>query len=294
VARLAVEKSQIAIDLAQKTYDRQKQLAADQGTSAKSVEQAASDLASAQNDLATNQKQLALLEASPTPEDLAQENAKVAQAQAALVSAQVQRETLKIIAPIDGIVSQVNVNAGEAVDTTRTLVEIVAMDRLMVDADVPAEEISLLSEGEAVSVVPDKLAPDAPAPTPVDATITYVSPEIDRKTGTVQIGVDLPAGGAFRPGQTVKASITVATHKDCLAVPKQSIVKNDDGKPIICLVNGTTANWKKVVPGLQEGDLWEIQADGVEGGNFVVTDGAAGLPDGAKIKQIDDSAKDAD
>jgi len=295
IARLAVERSQTALGFAQKTYGRQKQLAAEQNTSDKSVEQAALDLATAQNDLAVSEKQLTLLENSPTPEELAEENAKVAQAQAALAAAEAQRQVLSITSPIDGTIAQVNINAGEAVDTTRTLVEVIAMDRLMVDVDVPAEELSALAEGMSVIVLPDKAAAanaaDEAAATD-QAKISYISPKVDPKTGTVQIGIDLPPGQNLRPGLAVRVRIVAETHADRLAVPKQSVVTDDDGNTIVCLDDGDHAKQVKVAVGIQEGNLTEITSDEIKAGDSVITAGAYGLPDGAKISVADDSGKD--
>ena len=48
---------------------------------------------------------------------------------------------LTIRAPIDATVVSPVVNPGESVDTTKTLVQLVAMDRLMVDVDVPADQL---------------------------------------------------------------------------------------------------------------------------------------------------------
>ena len=53
---------------------------------AEAVEAAQSELIAAQNDLKVAQKQFAILKASPTPEELAEENAKVAEAQKVLMA----------------------------------------------------------------------------------------------------------------------------------------------------------------------------------------------------------------
>ena len=152
ISELAVEKARTAVEFAEKGYTRQQGLARQQGTSEKNVEQASLELASAKNDLATAQKQLAMLKASPTPEELAQQAAKVAQAEAALAAAQAQEDMLKIVAPIDGMVIAVSARAGEAVDPTKVLVDIVALDRLVINVPVPEAEARMLTVGMSVDV----------------------------------------------------------------------------------------------------------------------------------------------
>jgi len=121
IARLAVEKARAAANFTQKNLERQKELAAKEGTSQKALQIAAQDAASARTDLATAELQYALLKVSPTPEELADENAKVAATEAALAAATTQWEMLRIVAPIDATVAAVTVHPGESVDTRRIL-----------------------------------------------------------------------------------------------------------------------------------------------------------------------------
>jgi len=291
VAQLSVEKSQAAADFAQKANDRQKQLAAEQGTSGKSLEQSALDLSSAQNDLAVNQKQLDILKNSPTPQELDQENAKIAQAQAALVSAQVQRQLLRIASPIDATVADVLVNPGEGVDTTRTLVSLVALDRLTVGVDLPATDLSSLAVGQDALIISDVDSSATTQPTPDHGKVAYISPQVDRKSGAIPVGIDIGQSPILRPGLTVHVRIIVETHEDKLGVPRQSVVTNDDGDQIVCLDKDSKCSQQKVTVGFSEEDLTEIESPGVKEGDQVVTGGAYGLAEGTKLKLADDGAK---
>jgi HlyD family secretion protein len=284
IAELNVQKSQSALNFAQKNYDRLKQLAADQGTSGKSVEQAALDLSSAKTDLAVNQKQLDLLKHTPTPEDLRQEEAKVAQAEAVLASAHVQRQMMTITAPIDATVVALNVNPGESVDVTKTLVQFVALDRLVVDVDVAADQLPAKAEGLDAQVLLPGAAPDA---SPVMGKVGFVSPQVDPKTGAVMVSVDLPPGAGLRPGLSVRVRIVADEHKDVLAVPKAAVVTDENGDSVIALVEGDQATHKTVKPGFEENGLVEITADGVKEGDTVATAGAFGLPQASRVKVLD-------
>lgn len=292
IARLAVEKSQAMLEFAQKNDDRQKTLAAEQGTAGKNLEQADLDLASAKNDLAVNQNQLTLLQQSPTPQDLAQENAKVAQAAAAFASAKAQAKLLKILSPIDGTVMQVDINPGEAVDTTKTLVQIIDLDHLTVDLDLPAAQLPSLQVGLAALVIPDQVgggAAGSEATGQIPGKVSFISPQIDAKAGTVQVWVDLDKAAPVRPGQTVRVRIIAEEHPARLAVPRESIVNDDDGNTIINVVTDDKAAHKKVAVGFDEDDLKEVTADGLKEGDTVVAAGAYGLPDGTKVKDLDEA-----
>jgi multidrug efflux pump subunit AcrA (membrane-fusion protein) len=287
IAQLGVEKARTALDFAQKSYDRQKLLATDQGVSGKSVEQAAMDLSAAKNDLIISEKQLNLLKNTPTPEDLRQEEAKVAQAAAALATARTQRELMTIKAPIDATVVALSVNPGEAVDTTRTIVQLVAMDRLVVNVDVPADQLPAKAQGLAAQIFTASSAAKGDE-APIVGTVSSVSPQVDPKNGAVTVSIDLPAAGAsLRPGLSVRVRIIAEEHKDVLAVPREAVVADENGDSVISLIEGDQATHKTVKPGLEEEGLIEISADGIKEGDQVATAGAFGLPAATKVKIID-------
>lgn len=286
IAQLGVEKAHTALEFAQKSYDRQKLLSVDQGVSGKSVEQAAMELSAAKNDLAISEKQLTLLKNTPTPEDLHQEEAKVAQAAAALATARTQRELMTIKAPIDATVVALSVNPGEAVDTTRTIVQFVAMDRLVVNVDVPADQLPAKAQGLAAQVLLASAAKENEPP--IIGTVSFVSPQVDPKSGAVTVSIDLPAAAAsLRPGLSVRVRIIAEEHKDVLAVPREAVVADENGDSVISLIEGDQATHKTVKAGLEEEGLIEITADSIKEGDQVATAGAFGLPAATKVKIID-------
>ena len=290
IAQLAVEKAQAALQFAQKNFERQSKLAAEQGASAKTAEQAVLDLASAKSDLAVAEKQLILLEAPPTPEALAQENAKVAQAVAAAASAHTQRQILTIVSPIDATVVSLGVNPGESVDSTRTLVGLVALDRLIVDLDVPSDQLPANADTLSALIILPSVA-GAPAKD-ITAKLAFVTPQVESKNGTVMVGIDLPAASGLRPGLTVRVRIIADEHKDCLVVPREAVVADENGDSVIAIVEKdkdghTQATRKTVKAGFEEDGLIEIQADDLKEGATVVTAGAFGLPQAGRVKVLD-------
>jgi len=288
IAQLNVDKAQAALQFAQKNYDRQKLLSSEEGVSGKTLEQAQLDLAAAKTDVTVSQKQLALLKAQPTPEDLRQEEAKVAQAQAALGAAKAQRQMTTITAPIDGTVGGVMINPGEGVDTTRTLVQLVALDRLVVDVDVPAEQLPGNAVGLTAQVMSSTKAISAEDESPgVKGKVAVVSPQVDAKTGAVPLTIDLPADSGLRPGLSVRVRVITEEHKDCLVVPREAVVADENGDSVISVIEGDQATHKAVKTGLEENGMIEISADGLAEGVRVATAGAFGLPAATKVKVVD-------
>ena len=197
-----------------------------------------------------------------------------------LAASRAQRALLRVQAPLAGTVVRVNVQPGEAVDLTTVLAEVIDLDRLVVSANVPSRELAALKVGQPVEVLADKSAPT------VTGTMTYISSEVNPKTGAALVRADIPAHSGLRPGQFVTARIVSEEHKDRLAVPVESVVKNAEGSTVIAIVQGSKATQKPVQAGLRDGALVEVEADGLQPGLSVVTEGAYALPKETKVRVV--------
>lgn len=202
------------------------------------------------------------------------------EAEQQLAAARAQQALLRVQAPLAGTVVRVNVKPGEAVDLTSVLAEVVDLDRLVVSANVPSPELAALKLGQPVEVLADKTV------SPVTGTLTFIGSEVDPKTGSALVRAGLPAHSGLRPGQFVTARIVSVEHKDRLAVPVESVVKDAEGSTVISLVQGDQATQKAVRAGLRDGGLIEVEADGLEPGMTVVTQGAYALPKETKVRVL--------
>ena len=205
---------------------------------------------------------------------------KLQEAEQQLDAARVQQALLRVRSPLAGTVTRVNVKPGEAVDLASVLAVVVDMDRLVVSASVPSGESAELKNAQSVEVLLDGSA------APLTGSVSFISPEVDAKTGAVPVRAALPAGSALRPGQFVKLRIVIAEHKDRLVVPIESVVKDEEGVTVIAIVRNDTAVQKPVKTGLRDGDMVEVEADGLQSGMTVVTEGAYGLPKETRLRVL--------
>lgn len=202
------------------------------------------------------------------------------EAEQQLAAARAQRALLRVQSPLAGTVTRVNVKPGEAVDLTTVLAEVIDLDRLVVSANVPAAELAALKTGQAADVLADRSAPA------VTGALAYISPEMDVPTGTARVRVRLPAGAGLRPGQFVTVRIVTEEHKDCLAVPVESVVRDEEGATVIAVVQQEMAVRKPVKTGLRDGGQVEVSADGLQPDMVVVTEGAYALPKETKVRVL--------
>jgi multidrug efflux pump subunit AcrA (membrane-fusion protein) len=76
-------------------------------------------------------------------------------------------------------------------------------------------------------------------------------------------------------------------HANRLAVPIDSVVRDEDGASVIAIVEGDHARQVPVTTGLRDQDLIEINGPGLRSGMTVVTAGAYGLPAETRIRVIE-------
>lgn len=224
----------------------------------------------------TLERQKKLLQIGSTSKKLLQD------AEQQMATARVQETLLHIRSPLSGTVVRLNVKPGEAADLTSVLAEVIDLERLVVTASVPAFELGPLQTGQVVEVIWDKAAPA------VRGSLSFIGPQVDTKTGTAPVRAALPPHSGLRPGQFVTLRIVSEEHKNCLAVPETSIIRNEGSAPTIALVENEKAIQKPVKLGLHDGTLVEIEAEGLQEGMPIVTEGAYGLPKETKIRVLGD------
>jgi membrane fusion protein, multidrug efflux system len=192
-----------------------------------------------------------------------------------LQNAEAQLALLRVVAPLSGTVTRVNVKPGAAVDPTTIVAEVMDLNRLAVRADIPASQAGDVKAGEELQTLTEP---------PATATLAFVSPAVDANTGTVSVWAALPADSGLRPGQFVPLQIVTAIHTNCLAAPEESVVTDESGKGVIALVHDDEAAQTPVQIGFRENGWVEIEGAGLKAGDKVVTVGAYGLPDKTKIQ----------
>jgi membrane fusion protein (multidrug efflux system) len=161
---------------------------------------------------------------------------------------------------------------------------VVGLQNVIVNASLPADSPQQLKVGEHA-----RLRSDAERGTEYDATITSISPMVDRASNSiiVQLLAKNP-GGRLRDGQVVSVSITSKVDRSAIVVPQTALVPdpNNPERQMIYVVRDGKATRVPVVTGGAKGDLIEI-VNGLRPGEAIVTEGGYGLPDGSPVTSAD-------
>ncbi len=260
----AIEKAKQVLKFAELNLDRQQRLMKIEGTSPKLLQDAESRVAAARAELAVA-------------------SAESAAANADLGATETQRALLTVTAPLSGTVTRVHVKPGEAVELNTVLAELVDLDRLVVSAGVPAAELGALKTDQPVELLSGA--------TRATGAVVFISPEMDAKTGTALVRVSVPVNAGLRPGQFVHLRIVTQERAGRLAVPREAVYTDPDGQNTLSIVEGDTARQKIVKVGLRDGELVEVEGDGLTEGATVVTIGSYALPEETKVRVIETGDK---
>jgi len=202
--------------------------------------------------------------------------------------AQTQAELLRIRAPLTATVAAVHFKVGEAVSQNTVLAELVALDRLDIAMRLPSLEARDIRLGQAVvfSLSSEQEGRPALGTNAIRGSVTFIGASVDPLTDTILMRASLKAGSGLRPGQFVKSRILVEERPERLAVPIASVL-NKQGGSVLALVHGDFAKLISIKSGLQEGNLIEIEADGLQAGDTIVTEGVYGLPAETRIRVLE-------
>ena len=198
-----------------------------------------------------------------------------------LQDAEAQFAALQVVAPISGTVTRISAKVGAAVDANTVIAEVIDLNRLAVTAQIPAANASDLKPGQAVQIGS------------ITTSLSFVSPAVEAADGTVLTRALLPPNSGLRPGEFVQLKIVTAVKTNCLAAPAEGVITDEEGKSFIVLVKGEEAAQVPVTVGLRENGWVEIEGADLKEGDSVVTVGAYGFPEKAKIRIANAAASEA-
>jgi HlyD family secretion protein len=226
------------------------------------------NVAVAEANLARAQAALTRMQEPPTEDELAILDAQIASVQTNLAIAQLRFDQSMIVAPIDGTIANVLINAGEQASPGAPAMTLVNEAAFHINVNVDEIDIDQISVGQDVEVTLDALQD-----TVLTGTIAEISPTSASAGGVVTylvtINIVADAGVTLRPGMSANASIVVEEIDEVLIVPNWAVrLDRETGNAYVLqkMADGTTAEtivetglrneqFSEVLNGLQAGDV---------------------------------------
>ncbi|MEN9527425.1 MAG: hypothetical protein RLY56_1376 [Pseudomonadota bacterium] len=149
-------------------------------------------------------------------------------------SARLRDNTLT--APVSGVVLARPVDTGQVVSAQTVIYEIAPLADVEVEADVDEQYLTEVRSGQTADVVIAGVAK------PIPATLYYVSPKVDQRTGGAKIRLRLaeqPAG--LRAGLTADVNLIVERRETALTLPRSAILGRGTDAKVLLVDEGRVA-----------------------------------------------------
>jgi HlyD family secretion protein len=277
-AKTDVESARQALDAARQVYESRVKLLQEGAIAEQLVQQAKVALVQAQAAFDAAQTHLQTLE-TVGHQQLAGAKAQMQAAKAHYEGAVAQVDYSEVRSPINGLIADRPVYVGEMASSGSALFTIVDISKVIARASVPVQEATAMQVGQSATISGPGIA--------LEGKVIVVSPAVDPSTTTVEVWVEAPnPGERSKPGTTAHVSVNTGEIKNAVVVPAAALLSSDEGgdKVMIAGADGR-AHESKVQTGIRNGDRIQI-IGGVKPGDQVITEGALGLEDGARIKVV--------
>ena len=265
-------------DAEQKLYDSRQDLYKQGALPRKDLDQATVSLTQARAQYELAKRHLDSLNAVVKQQELKGMQGQLTSAKGKYLGAQAQLSYSEIRSPIDGVVTDRPLYPGEMPAPGAPLLTVMDLSRVTARAHISQNDAALLRVGDqSIINVPglDK---------PVEGKVVLVSPALDTNSTTVEVWVQAKnPNQTLRPGTSVRLSMVSEAVPDAMAVPASAILTGPDGATTVMVVSADQhAHQQAVKVGIKQDDKIQI-VEGLKEGQRVVTEGAYGLPDNAKV-----------
>ena len=182
--------------------------------------------------------------------------------------------TIKLEAPISGMVSKVNIAQGQPISPDQELIEIIHLSTVEASAQVPQHLAGKLKPGVKahirVTALPERV---------FEAKLVHIAAVADEVTGTIEAAFHVSnPDRSLRPGMKAEFSVVVSEREDVMSIPR-SAVQGDAAERFVYIKDFELKNAFVRVPvvlGAQNDRFVEV-TQGLLPGDEVVTRGAYAL-----------------
>jgi membrane fusion protein, multidrug efflux system len=190
-----------------------------------------------------------------------------------------------IQSPVDGVVTEKRVEAGDLVASQTRLFTVAEVSTLVVRVGVSELDVVQIAVGDPVTIMLDAFPGRS-----FRGSVRRVFPAADPGTRLlpVEVALENNDAAAVRPGFLARVTFAVGAHHDVLLVPAAALLGGGGTTAVFVLDNGTAVR-RTVTTGLTSEGRVQIVA-GLTAGEQVVTRGNNLLRDGMAVRVVHRSA----
>ena len=231
--------------------------------------------------------------ASAEEQESTQATLKAAEADAAAARASVKTARItvgytKVTAPITGIAGIRAVDAGNVVNAGTALVTLTQIHPIHVLFNLPERQLGDVRQAQAAGSVPVAALDRADSHVlSGDGKLDVVDNLISADSGTFKARAvfDNTDNGLW-PGQFVNVRMQLRTIGGGVVIPTQAVLRGPDGEYVYVVQGDNTVKMQTVRSGVEVGDSQVQIAEGLKGGERVVSEGQFRLKPGSKVTAL--------
>ena len=277
-AQLDVDQARANLDVADRTARERKRLLAEGAIAGRDTDTSIAAAVQAQATYDIARQHLASIQQTTGRASTEAAQGQLTSAQGRYSSAEAQVSYANLRSPINGVVTDRPLFAGETATAGAPVITVMDTSSLLAKLHLAQAAAQVLTVGgEAEVGVPGATAPRK-------ATVSFISPALDPGSTTVEVWLRLAnADGKLKVGTPVHAVITGDTVEKALQLPLSAILPATDGSTAVMVVAGDgTAHRRAVKLGIRNPESVQI-LDGLAPPSTVITEGSYGLDDGTKV-----------
>lgn len=284
-ASLGVRQAKADLDVAQQLYNSRESLFKQGAIAGRDVDTAKAALVQAQSAYDIAKARFAAFQSVNHADAIKVAQGQLASAKGKYESAEAQLAFSEIRSPINGVVTERPLYAGETAPAGTPLLTVMDVSTMVAKTHLPEDQARLLKVGQHASVTPD--GSDQPFP----GTVSLISPALDPGSTTVEVWVKVPnKAGILKAGAPARISVTAASVQDAMVVPKEAVLTGPAGGPMVMVVDSNNiAHQRDVRIGISDGKYVQILS-GLSAGDVVITSGSYAMADGTKISILPQSS----
>lgn len=175
-------------------------------------------------------------------------------------------EAIRVPAPQDGILVELNANEGMYVRPDSMVMSFADLSTVWLQAEVFESQADWVAEGQAAEARLNYMPGEV-----FSGTVDYVYPVLDENTRTLRVRLrfDNP-DERLKPNMYASVTIYGQTHQDALSIPREALIRGQARDRVVVSVGDGHFRVHEVMTGIESGDWIEIIA-GVDPGEEVVT-----------------------
>lgn len=170
--------------------------------------------------------------------------------------------TVKVLAPQDGTITNLNVKEGSYVKPATEIMSLADLSSVWLQAEVFESQADWVTEAQSAEARLNYMPGEV-----FSGRVDYVYPVLDPKTRTLQtrLRFDNP-GERLKPNMYARVTIFGKSHPGALSIPREALIRGQEiDRVVVALGNGTytvyevmsgieSGNWVEIIAGLEEGD----------------------------------------